>query len=168
MEFKDLITARKSIRSFTDAPLPDGALDFILEAGRLANSAKNRQKWAFVVVENSETKKTLVPACRNQAFVGESAVVIAVCATDEYYMSCDNPAHFIDASIALDHMQLAVADLGLGSCWLGAFNQDAVRDILGIPKDIIVVGLLVIGVPADQGRPKTRLPIEEIVHREKW
>ncbi len=168
MEFRSLIEKRRSIRRFTGAALPDGALETILSAGNLANSAKNRQKWAFVAVTEKPTLEAMVPACRNQAFIGEAGAAVAVCSTEDYTMSCGNPAHFIDCAIALDHMQLCACDIGLGSCWLGAFDQAAAREVLGVPLEITIVGILVIGIPAEEGRPKSRVPLEDIVHRNKW
>ncbi|MCK5833555.1 nitroreductase family protein [bacterium] len=168
MEFNELIKKRKSIRKYKSEALPPGSLDKILSAGRFANSARNRQKWAFIVVTNKEMLQALVPACRNQAFVGEAAALIAVCSTEEYTMSSGNPAHFIDCSIALDHMQLAATSLELGTCWLGAFNNDKVGKLLSVPDEIWVVGLLTIGIPNEEGREKNRISLEDLVHYNKW
>ncbi len=168
MNILDAIRNRKSIRKYKNEPLPDGALDTILESARLANSARNRQEWAFVVVSKDDVKRKLVPACNNQAFVAEASVVIVACATNEYTMRCGQPAHVIDTSIAIDHMQLASEALGLGSCWLGSFFPDQVSKILDIPDDISIIGILPIGVPAEEGREKSRKTLDEIVHHEKW
>lgn len=168
MEFFEVIERRKSIRKYSREPLPEGALEKILNAARLANSARNRQEWAFIAVTDEDIKERLVPACRDQEFVAECGAVIAGCATNEYVMRCGQPAHVVDTSIALDHMQLAAADLGLGSCWLGAFYQDKVAEILKVPDEVTIVGLLTVGVPAGEGRPKKRKSLEKIVHRETW
>jgi nitroreductase len=96
-------------------------------------------------------------------------VVIAAVATHpEQMMICEVPAYPVDVSIAVDHMTLAAADLGLGTCWIGAFRQQMVKDILGIPKQCKVVALLPLGYPAAGGRPKMRKPIEQMVCYEKY
>ena len=168
MELYDVIKNRKSIRRYRNEPLPDGALERILEAGRLANSAKNRQEWAFIIVTDSETKAALVPACHDQSFVAEAAAVIVGCATDEYTMRCGQPAHVIDTSIALDHIQLAATEEGFGTCWLGSFYQDQVKCILKIPDKISIIGILTVGIPDEGGDPKSRKRLEEIVRYERW
>lgn len=168
MDLFDAIVKRRSIRKYINKPLPESALSKILEAGRLANSARNRQEWAFIAVTDDELKEKLVPACRDQDFVAESGALIVGCATNEYTMRCGQPAHVVDTSIALDHMQLAASALGLGTCWLGAFYQDKVKEILDIPDNISVIGILTVGIPDETGRDKKRKPIEEIVYYNKW
>ena len=83
-------------------------------------------------------------------------------------MRCGQNAYPIDLAIAIDHMTLQAVEEGLGTCWIGSFFEDQVKNILGIPKDVRVVELLALGYPADQPKPKTRNPIESIVRYEKW
>jgi nitroreductase len=105
-----------------------------------------------------------------QGFVGEAPVVIAACAqTDRHNMRCGIPCYPIDVAIAIDHLTLAATAEGLGTCWIGSFDPDRVRRILGIPPDIEVVELLSLGYPRDPNpTAKSRLPFEAIVHRERW
>ncbi len=168
MEFFDTIEKRKSIRKYRNEPLPDGVLEKILTAGRLANSARNRQEWAFIAVTDTETKERLVPACRNQDFVAQASVVIVGCAIGEYEMRCGQPADVIDTAIALDHMQLAATALGLGTCWLGSFYQNRVTEILYIPDKVSIIGILTVGIPDESGREKSRKSLDEIVYYNKW
>jgi len=169
MDFYQLIKSRKSIRHYKHELISEDLMESILDAGRLANSARNLQEWKFVVVTDWETKAKLIPACRDQQFVGEAGAVIAACAIKkDYTMRCGQPAHIVDLSIAVDHMQLASHYHGLGTCWLGAFYQDRVKKILEIPDEIEVVALLVVGYPAEDGREKSRKSLKEIVYREKW
>ena len=169
MTIYEIISRRKSIRKYEDKPVPADVLDRILDAGRMANSARNRQEWAFMAVTDAEIRKALVPACRDQKFVAGAGAVIAICSTEsEYIMACGVPAYAVDCSIAADHIQLAACAEGLGTCWLGAFYQDKVKEVLDIPENIKVVAVLTIGYPAEEGRPKTRKEMGEILFREKW
>jgi len=166
----DAIRKRKSVRSFKDKAVEDDKLMDVLEAARLAPSASNRQEWRFVVVTDKKKREALAHAALNQAFVGEAPVVIACCAeTDGHLMACGEPCYPIDVAIAIDHMTLVAAELGLGTCWIGAFRQDEVKKILNIPDNIKVVELLPIGYPADPSPvQKKRLNMDKIVHREAW
>ena len=164
MELKDAILRRKSIRSYENRPVPEDKLNIVLEAARMAPSGANRQPWKFVVVRDSEKRKQLSVASGGQGHVAEAPVVIAAVGTmPENVMVCDVPGYPVDLSIAVDHMTLAAVDEGLGTCWIGAFNQDKARDTLGVPKNCKIVALLTLGFPRDQGRPKERKPLEEIV-----
>ena len=111
------IKKRQSVRSYQDKEIPKEILQQILEAGRLAPSAKNGQPWKFIVVRNKGLRKKLVPACKNQEFVGEASAVIVGCATNpNYKMGNGEYSYAIDLAIALDHMSLQAASLGLGTC----------------------------------------------------
>jgi len=170
MAVLEQIKKRYSVRSYQDRPVEKKKLDAVLEAARLAPSAKNFQEWKFVVVQDAGTRKKFVPAANNQVFVGQAPVVIACCAAGDcsYVMRCGQTAYPIDLAIAIDHMTLQAVEEGLGTCWVGSFFEDQVRKILGIPAEVRVVELLVLGYPADQPRHKTRKPVDEIVCREKW
>ena len=170
MNVIDAIQTRKSVRHFLDKPIEDNTLQLVLGAGRLAPSASNRQEWRFVIVRDPETRQRLVDAARGQQFVGEAPVIIVACAaTDDHIMPCGLPCFSIDVAIALDHITLAAVEQGLGTCWIGAFNQDQVKQILGIPEEIRVVELMPIGYPADPTPiEKRRLPLTTIIHYEHW
>lgn len=170
MDFLELVRKRRSVRSYQERPVPEDALLRILESARLAPSASNRQPWKFVVVRNPELRKALGVAANNQVFVGEAPVIIAAVALmPEGLMSCGVPRYAVDLAIAVTHMTLAAAEEGLGTCWIGAFSQDKVREILGIPEKYKVVALLPLGYPADTGlRGKSRKSLEEIVSYDKF
>ena len=170
MTVSEAIRMRKSVRSFLDKPVEDDKLNAVLEAARLAPSASNRQEWRFVVVRDADLRQKLVPAARDQAFVGQAPVVIACCAeTDSHKMTCGQMCYPIDAAIAIDHMTLIATELGLGTCWIGAFYEDQVKEILGIPEEIRVVELLPLGYPADPSmKDKNRLSIDQIIHYDRW
>ena len=165
MDVLDAIKTRKSVREYLDKPVEDKKLNMILEAARLAPSAGNRQEWRFVVVRDPKTRRKLAEAASSQTFVGQAPVVIVACAeTDGHVMSCGQLCYPIDVAIALDHMSLVATELGLGTCWIGAFNEQKVKEILGIPEEIRLVQLMPLGYPSDPSLTrKTRLSLDKIV-----
>jgi len=142
----------------------------VLEAGRMAPSASNRQAWKFVVVRDEETRKQLADAAGGQAFVGEAPVVIAAVALEpDRVMTCGIPAYAVDLAIAVDHMTLAAADAGLGTCWIGHFYQDKAKQVLNVPDPAKIVTIMPLGYPDDGGgRTKQRKSLDEIVSWEKF
>ncbi len=169
MDVMEAIRTRRSVRAYENRPVEEEKLQAVLEAARLAPSANNKQAWRFVVVKDPAIRMRLVDAAKGQKFVGEAPVVIAACATDpDYVMTCGNPSSLIDLAIAVDHMTLKAAEEGLGTCWIGAFYQDQVKEILGIPENVNVVALLPLGYPADKPKPKSRKMIGEIVCFDSW
>jgi nitroreductase len=164
MELKEVIEKRESIRDYEDKPIPQDKLLRVLEAARLAPSGSNRQPWKFVVVKDRQTRQKLAQAAEGQTFVGKAPVVIAAVATMlELVMICGVPEYPVDLAIAVDHLTLAAVDEGLGTCWIGAFSQEKVCDILKIPKSCRTVALLPLGFPKQPGRPKVRKSLDEIV-----
>jgi nitroreductase len=168
MDLMQAVRARRSIRNFLDKPVEEEKLLAVLEAGRLAPSAKNMQDWRFIVVSDSATRQRLAEAARDQQFVAQAPVVIAACGTSDLVMTCGQPAYAIDVAIALDHMTLAAASLDLGTCWIGAFYEEKVKEILGVPQEVRVVALLPLGYPAEQPGPRPRKSLDEIIAREHW
>ncbi len=163
MEIFEAIQNRKSIRGYKSTPVPEEKLQKVLEAARLAPSAHNAQDWKFVVVKDSGKIKELAEVA-GQDFISQAPVVIAaVGLKPEKVLPSGSPAYAIDLAIAVDHMTLAATSENLGTCWIGAFSQDKVKDILNIPGDCQVLALLPVGVPDDSGRPKTRKSLEEII-----
>ena len=169
MELMEAIRKRASIRSYEDRPVPEDKLMKVLEAARLAPSASNRQRWKFIVVKDKERRKALSRAAGDQPHLAEAPVVIVAVATmPEYIMRCGIPAYAVDLAIAVDHMTLAAADEGLGTCWIGAFNPEAARDILGLPEEVKPVVFTTVGYADDKPRPKVRKSIDELVRYEYW
>lgn len=170
MEVYKAITARKSVRLFKDKDVPEDIVLKLLEAARLAPSASNRQEWRLVIVRDAAIRKKLALAAKGQKFVGQAPVVLVCCAeTDGHVMTCGQLCYPIDLAITIDHITLCAVAEGLGTCWIGAFDEDQVKDILGIPSQVRVVELLPIGYPQDPAvMKKSRLAIEDIVKYEKW
>lgn len=163
------IQKRYSVRSYQDRPIEKEKLDTVLESARLAPSARNIQEWRFVVARDAGIRKKLAVAANNQNFIAEAPAVIACCAvTTDYIMRCGQHAYPIDLAIAMEHMALQAVEEGLGSCWIGSFYEDQVKELLGIPNDVRVVELLTLGYPADFPKPKNREPIESIACYDKW
>jgi len=168
MDVFEAISKRYSCRAYEDRPIEQEKLARVLEAARLAPSAKNFQDWRFVVVTDADTKAKLAEAANNQKFVGTAAAVIVACSNNDHVMTCGQAIGPIDVAIALEHIVLQAVAEGLATCWIGAFQTNKVRDILGIPADIAVIELMPIGYPADSQRSPRREPIEKIVCYEKW
>jgi nitroreductase len=165
----DAIRNRRSIRSFQNRPVEDEKLRLVLEAGRLAPSAKNLQERRFIVVKDEKTRRKLAIAAKGQSFVGEAPVVIVACGTvTDYVMTCGQHAYPIDVAISLDHMTLLAVEEGLGTCWIGAFYEDSVKEILGIPGDVRVVAMLLLGYPKESPPARPRKSLSEIVAHESW
>ena len=170
MDIYEAIALRKSVREFIDKDIPEEVLARLLEGARLAASASNRQEWRYIVVRKPETRKELGLAAFGQAHVRQAPVILACCAeTDEHVMPCGQKSYPIDVAIATTHITLCAAAEGLGTCWIGAFSEDQVKEILNIPSQIRVVVLMPVGYPRDPSQAvKTRLPMETIIKRELW
>jgi len=169
MDFLDLVKCRYSVRAYEDRPVEPDKLERVLEAARLAPSGSNRQPWKFVVVRDAATRHKLIAACCDQDFVGQAPVVIAgVGLMPDRVMRCDVPGDPVDLSIALEHIALAATAEGLGTCWIGAFVQDKVRAVLGIPATAKVIEVMALGYPADQLGPKNRKALGEIICYDRW
>ena len=168
MELMEAIRARRSIRRFMEKPVDEEKILAVLESGRLAPSAKNMQDWRFIVVRDQATRQKLAVAAKDQQFVAQAPVVIAACGTSNYIMTCGQPTYAIDVTIALDHMTLAAASLGLGTCWIGAFYEDQAKKILGVPDDVRIVALMPLGYPAEEPLPRPRKEIGDIMAWEHW
>ena len=168
MEVLEAIETRRSVRKFKPEEIPEEDLMKILEAGRLAPSAGNRQPWRFVVVRDAAIRKKLAETARKQLWTGDAGVMIAALA-----VSPDTPRVYTrwlerDPMLAIEHIVLAAWSLGYGSCWIGAFTEEKVKEILEIPEGMKVLCLLPIGVPNEIPKPKGRIPFEEIFHDGKY
>ncbi|MBN1885559.1 MAG: nitroreductase family protein [Candidatus Krumholzibacteriota bacterium] len=171
MDIYEAIRTRTSVRSYLPDSIDDARLGRVLDAARLAPSGKNGQPWTFIVVRDPSIRRRLVPACKDQAFVGEAPVVVVACGREElayrkmggYWNSLP-----VDIGIAFEHLMLAAAAEGLGTCWIGAFIEEDVREILGVPADVKIVALTPIGYPAADQTPRPRKPMEEILMENRW
>ena len=168
MTVAQAIRNRYSCRAYQARSIEPEKLTAILEAARLAPSARNMQDWRFVIVTDNSIKRR-VAGCTNQPEAFEKAgAIIAACSNSDYVMRCGQAIGPIDVSIALEHICLQATELGLGTCWIGSFDAGKVRQILGIPGDIAVIELMTVGYPADSKPEPKREPMDKIVSFEKW
>lgn len=168
MEFFEVIKKRRSVRSFDQSKtVTDEQIKKILEAGRLAPSAHNYQDWFFVVVKKPDLKSKLVNACMGQEFVGQASVIIVVCAdlslADQHSSYHGENFYSIqDTAIATTQMWLAITALGLASCWVGAFYEQEIKEILHLGDRLRPVAVLPVGYPAYLPKASSRRPLKEI------
>jgi len=169
MDVFEAITQRKSIRKYKDKEVEEEKLMKILESARISPSAANRQEWKFIVVKDNDTRSRLVSAANDQKFVEEAPVTIVACSTEsKRVMPCGQPAYTVDLSIAVSFMMLEATELGLGTCWLGAFDEEAVKEILDIPQDIRVPVMITLGYADETPEPRPRKALNEIICYEKY
>ncbi len=168
MTVLEVIRKRYSCRAYQQKSIEPEKLDSILEAARLAPSARNMQDWRFVVVTESETKRQVAETTNRPDVFAKAGAIIAACSNSDYVMQCGQAIGPIDVSIALEHICLQATELGLGTCWIGSFDPEKVRQILSIPADIEVIELMAVGYPADTKPEPKREPMDKIVSFEKW
>jgi nitroreductase len=166
MEFFKLIEKRYSVRAYRPKAIENEKLEKILEAGRLAPTAANRQPFRFLVIRTRGREAELKRIYGRDWFV-QAPLVICVCAlTSEAWTRKDGKNYAdIDATIAMDHLILAAAALGLGTCWVAAFDPVAAREVLGLAPGVEPVAFTPLGYPADSWRPKKRKSLSSLIRR---
>ena len=169
MDFIELVNTRRSVRTYQEKEVPEEVLNQVLEAARLAPSASNMQPWKFVVVRDLQKRKDLSTAASEQHFLATAPVIVAAVSLEpEAVMPCDVPLYPVDVTIAVSHFSLAAAAAGLGTCWVGSFSQERVREILAVPEACKVVILMPLGYPDDEPRERVRKPLGELVCYESF
>ncbi|MBD3179580.1 MAG: nitroreductase [Candidatus Latescibacteria bacterium] len=171
MDLYKAIEGRVSTRKYRPDQVPEELLEKLLEAARLAPSGKNGQPWRFIVVTENETRKKLMAACKGQKFIYEAPVVIVACGYEEYaYKKMGGYWNSlpVDIGISLEHLILAAEAEGLGTCWIGAFLEEEVREILSVPDEVKIVAITPLGYPEGKKVHTSRKKLEEIVMHEKW
>ncbi|MDA3951058.1 MAG: nitroreductase family protein [Spirochaeta sp.] len=169
MELLPEIMKRRSVRTFLDTPLDARQVERIVEAGRRAPSAKNRQAWRFIVIQDQEVRTKIEDACYGQSYVGQAGAVIAICTTNiDYKMPNGQLSYPVDSGIAGAFMMLQAEHEGLGSCPVTTFREEDVKSLLSVPYKMRVVMLLAVGAPGEDGELTERLPRERIVGWEHW
>lgn len=164
MTFKELSEQRFSVRSYTDEPVSDQQLNYVLECARLAPSAVNRQPWNFYVVKSDERKEQLRKCYNRKWFATAPAYIVCTILHNEAWVRNDGKPHGnIDIAIATEHICLAAAEQGLGTCWVCNFDAPLCHQLLNLAENEEVAVLIPIGHPAVEPKDKTRKPIEEIV-----
>ena len=167
--FFETLWARRSVRSFTSRRIEPDTLRTILESANRAPSAGNIQAYQVYAVSSRFRIKELVHAALEQDFIAQAPLVLVFCANPEasakrYGQRGRNLYALQDATIACAYAQLAVAALGLGSVWVGSFDENAVRQILEVPQHLVPMALLPIGYPAEEPEVSRRRGLEELVY----
>lgn len=169
MDFAELVKQRYSVRAYKPDPVEDEKLQQVLEAARLAPTACNRQPFQLVVVHTQGKEAELRRIYHRSWFSQAPLVICAVGLPERAWSRRDGKNYvFVDTTIAMDYITLAATDLGLGTCWVAAFDPAAAREILGLPNNVEPVAFTPLGYPADRPKPKERKPLSELVRYEHW
>ena len=173
MDVLEAIKGRRSIRAFKSQAVSTEMVERLIDAARWAPSAGNIQPWEFIIVRNPEIKRNLAKAALNQSFIEEAPVVIVVCADEirssQGYGFRGKTLYCIqDTAAATQNIHLAAYSLGLGTCWVGAFNEEEARKILEIPQGVRPVAIIPVGYPAEKPPARNRRPLNQIIHYEKF
>ena len=169
MDFSELVRARYSVRAYKPDPVEEDKLQGVLEAARLAPTAANRQSFCIIVIRTVGREEELARIYGRPWFIQAPLVIAAVgLPADNWVRSDGKNYNDVDVAIAMDHLILAAADLGLGTCWVAAFDPDAAREILGLPEGVEPVAFTPLGYAADAPREKKRKPLDALVKYERW
>jgi len=169
MQFLELVKKRYSVRSYKPDPVEDDKLQLILEAARLAPTAANRQPFRFIVIR-TEGREAELNRINHKPWFVQAPIVICVCGiSNQAWVRRDGKNYCeVDVAIVMDHLILAATDLGLGTCWIGAFDSIAAREVLSLPDEVEPIAFSPIGYPNDQLEAKKRKPIAELVSYDHW
>jgi len=168
MDFYDVLKTRRSIRSYKSDPIPEEVMDRVLETVRIAPSGSNRQPWKFIMVDDKELRDRLASQCGNQAFIAEAPTIVVACGYDIKYNRggyMGEMSMIMDVTIAFTHLILAARAEGLGTCWIGSFDNDEIKKMLGVPEKFNVVAVTPLGYPKHEkfSPPGSRKPLKEIL-----
>ena len=166
MSVLKVIMERRSVRRYRSEPVPQDVLLRVLDAARFSPSGKNLQPWKFIVVKNETLKQRLAEASLRQSFIADAPIVVVACGfPDKCYSRMGNymKSWPVDVAIAVEHLMLQAQEEGLGTCWVGAFDEEEVRSILQVPDGVKVLALTPLGYPDEKPVPRRRKSLEEIV-----
>lgn len=170
MDVYETITVRRSIRKYQTRPIEDDKVVRVLEAGRLSPSAANRQPWHFIVITDPQVRARM-QAVYDREWFTEAPIILVVCVDPRgaWVRRDGEPYWKVDAAIALQSMILQATAEGLGTCWIGAFDEAVAKQVLGIPRHIRVVAMTPLGYPDEaKGRVTNRKVIDDMLHNNKW
>lgn len=173
MQTMDAIRGRTSVREYKPDPVPDDVIRDIIEAAALAPSSGNVQDWEFVVVKTPEGRNALAAAAFNQSFVASAPCVVVVCTdleriTKAYGERGRSLYSIQNTSAAIQNMMLTAWDKGLGTCWIGAFNEAEVKEAAVLPSNVRPVALITIGYPSRKPVKSRRRSLDDVVHWETY
>ena len=169
MDFLELTKRRYSVRAYKSDPVEDDKLQKILEAARMAPTSSAQKTFQLIVIHTKGKEEELSRICRARWFI-QAPIVICMCGiSSQSWVRRDGKDYCdIDVAIAMDHLILAAADLGLGTCWVAGFHLDAARDVLNLPDDVEPIAFTPLGYPDDQPKEKSRKFVDELVRYEHW
>ena len=164
MDFFEVVKNRKSVREYSEKEIKKELLEKIIDAGRLAATARNVQPWEFIITSDKEILKKICGMCPNGPFIKDAPYLIAVFSKDtKYYIE--------DCSAATQNMLLAIEAMGLGGCWVAGDKKDYIEDvrkIFNVPEGHRLVSMISVGYPKKSQGPKAKKPVKEVLHWEKW
>ncbi len=156
MNVFEAMKERRSVRAYTGEPIDKEDIEKMVEAARIAPSAKNLQPWRLIVVQDPGLLEELVPVCMGQNFVADAGALIVGLVDNSKWAD-------VDLSIALDHLSLEAVELGYGTCWIGAFKKEGILRELDVPEDHEPLVCMTVGVPDDVGDSPTKKAVDELV-----
>ncbi|HUS47988.1 MAG TPA: nitroreductase family protein [Phycisphaerae bacterium] len=168
MDVYEAIDRRFSVRAYQDRPVEDDKLLRVLEAGRSAPSARNRQEMKLVVVRDPQQRAAVVQAAEQEWMASAPVIIAVVGTTPDVTMYCQVPTDPVDCAIAIDHMTLAAVAEGLGTCWVGHFDQQACCKALGVPGSAKIVELLPLGYPAAEKPQRKRKDMAQLLCHDRF
>ena len=151
---------RRSVRQYEPEAIPEEDLNLILDAARRAPTGANRQKWRMIVVRDPTLRSRTAEACNGQSWMAQAPVILCMVVLPGEGK--------VNGAIVLDHAILAATSLGYGTCWIGAYDPDEVREVLGIPEDHDIVCLTPVGVPAQSPDPRPRKDPDALFREEQF
>ena len=173
MDVTEAIMNRRSIRTFKKLELPPKIINQLIDAARWAPSAGNMQPWTFIVAAKAETKQMLSTAAYEQKSLTEASIVIVVCANLKHATETYGPRGqtlycYQDTAAAIENILLTACSLGLGTCWIGAFNEEQIKKVINCPPEMRPVALIPVGYPNESPSPRARRPAVEVMHQESF
>jgi nitroreductase len=173
MRIPEAIRERRSVRRFTEREVSEEEAELLVEAACLAPSAGNLQPWEFVVVRDPEIKRRLVGAAHGQRFISTAPVVFVVCAVPgrsaSGYGRRGRELYCLqDTAAAVQNLMLTARANGLGSCWVGAFDERRAGAALGLPDGVRPVAIVPVGYPAESPSRRPRRPLGRVLHKDRW
>ena len=165
MDVFEAIRCRRSIRAYSTKPIPKKLMERMHQAMRFAPSACNYQPWHFILVTDADLRRKIIQLANGQRWLADAPVIVVACGFPQQAynaMGGHGNSVDIDVAIAVDHLTLAAAAEGLGTCWIGAFHEAGIKSLLGIPAQAKVVAMTPLGYPA---APETNKPLDETLRK---
>ncbi len=179
MTLDEIFAARHSVRAYAETPVPHEHILAMIEAARAAPSASNSQTWRFIVVTDPEIrvricKEGMMPVVRN-TFLREAPCIIVGCSkmdliTNKLASGITGIEYYqIDMGIALEHLVLKATELGLGTCWIGWFKENRIKEILGVPEKVRALALIAVGYSNEKKiAPRSRKAVTALAWTNRW